>query len=137
MRAFLLAAAVGGVLLGGCGALPGDTAAASWEIAPGEVVGPTSKQLQVLVTRVGCNSGVTGNVEEPEIEVDSDRVIVTFVVTPGEPGSAECQGNPDVPFRLTLPEPLGSRALADGQCLTNEDVARTAFCAEGGLRYEP
>ena len=137
MRAFLMSAAVGGVLLGGCGALPGDTAAASWKIAPGEEVGPTSKQLQVLVTRVGCNSGVTGNVEEPEIEVNSDRVIVTFVVTPGEPGSADCQGNPVVPFRLTLPEPLGSRALADGQCLTNDDVASTAFCADGGLRYEP
>ena len=117
--------------------MPGDTAAASWKIAPGEEVGPTSKQLQVLVTRVGCNSGVTGNVEEPEIEVNSDRVIVTFVVTPGEPGSADCQGNPDVHFRLTLPEPLGSRALADGQCLTNDDVASTAFCADGGLRYKP
>ena len=48
--------------------MPGDTAAASWKVAPGEEVGPASKQLQVLVTRVACNSGVTGNVEEPEIE---------------------------------------------------------------------
>ena len=117
--------------------MPGDTAAASWRITPGEEVSPASIQLQVLVTRVGCNSGVTGNVEEPEIEVTSDRVTVTFVVTPGEPGSATCPGNPDVPFLLTLPEPLGSRALADGQCLTNGDVASTAFCADGGLRYEP
>lgn len=97
MRSFLLSAAVGGVLLGGCGALPGDTAAASWKIAPGEEIGPTSEQLQVLVTRVGCNSGVTGNVEEPEIEVNSDRVIVTFVVTPGEPGSANCQATQTCP----------------------------------------
>lgn len=64
------------------GALPADTAAASWSLAPGQQVGPTSKQLDVLVTRVGCNSGVTGKVEEPEVEVKSDRVIVTFTVTP-------------------------------------------------------
>lgn len=137
MRALWLSVAVGGLLLGGCGALPGNTADASWKLAPGQQVGPTSEQLEVLVTRVGCNSGVTGQVVEPRIEVNSDRVIVTFVVTPGEPGSADCQGNPEVPFRLTLPEPLGNRALADGQCLTNDDVASTAFCADGGLRYEP
>jgi len=91
----------------------------------------------VLVTRVECNSGVTGQVEEPKIEVKNDRMIVTFVVTPGRAGSADCQGNSEVAFHLTLPEPLGDRALADGQCLSNEEVARTAFCADGGLRYEP
>ena len=137
MRTLLLSAAAGGVLLGGCGALPGDTADASWTLAPGQELGPTSKQADVLVARVGCNSGVTGAVKEPEIEVKSDRVIVTFLVTPGEPGSADCQGNPEVPFLLTLSEPLGNRALIDGQCLTNEDVTSTAFCADGGLRYEP
>lgn len=137
MRTLLLSVAVSGMLLGGCVALPVDTADASWTLAPGQEVGPTSTQLQVLVTRVGCNSGVTGEVEEPEVEVKSDRVVVTFVVTPGEPGSANCQGNPEMPFLLTLPEPLGNRALADGQCLTNDDVASTAFCADGGLRYEP
>ena len=89
------------------------------------------------MTRVGCNSGVTGEAEDPEVEVKSDRAIVTFVVTPGEPGTADCQGNPEQPFLLTLPELPGSRALAAGQCLANDDVARTAFCADGGLRYEP
>ena len=137
MRTLLLSVAVAGVLLGGCGALPGRTADASWMLAPGQEVGPDAEQLQVLVTRVGCNSGVTGEVEEPEVEVKGDRVIVTFAVSPGEPGSADCQGNPEVPFLLTLPEPLGSRALADGQCLGNDDVAGTAFCADGGLRYQP
>ena len=125
------------VLLGGCGALPGDTADASWTLAAGQEVGPTSKQFEVLVTRVGCNSGVTGTVKEPEIEVKRDRVIVTFVVAPGEPGAANCQGNPEVPYLLTLPERLGSRALADGQCLTNDHYARTAFCVDGGFRHQP
>ena len=125
------------VLLGGCGALPGETADASWTLAPGQEVGPTSKQLEVLVTRVGCSSGVTGTVKEPEIEVKRDRVIVTFVVAPGQPRAANCQGNPEVPFLLTLPERLGSRALADGQCLTNDHYASTAFCVDGGFRYQP
>ena len=89
------------------------------------------------MTRVGCNSGVTGEVDEPDVKVTSDRVIVTFVVTPETWGRADCQGNPEVPFLLTLPEPLGNRALADGQCLADDDVASTAFCADGGLRYVP
>lgn len=117
--------------------MPGATADASWQLAPDQDISPTSKQLDLLVTRVGCNSGVTGEVQEPQIEVKSDRVIVTFTVTPGEPGSADCQGNPEVPYRLTLPEPLGERALVDGQCLNNDDLARTSFCADGGFRYEP
>ena len=49
--------------------MPGDTADASWNLAPGQEIGPTSKELEVLVTRVGCNSGVTGKVEEPEVQV--------------------------------------------------------------------
>ena len=136
-RVGTLTSLAGLMLLTACGALPGDTADASWKLAPGQEVGPTSRELEVLVTRVECNSGVTGQVEKPEIEVKSDRVIVTFVVTPGRAGSADCQGNPEVAFRLTLPEPLGDRALADGQCLSKDDVARTAFCADDGLRYEP
>lgn len=86
----------------------------------------------MLVTRVGCHNGVTGVVEEPEIGVRSDRVIVTFVVTPGKPGSARCQGNPEVPFLKTLPDPLGNRLRTDGRCPTDDDVASTAFCAHGG-----
>lgn len=95
----------GGGLLGGCVALPGDTAVASWTLAPGQEVGPTTRELGVLVTRVECNSGVTGQVEEPKIEVKSDRMIVTFVVTPGRVGSADCQGNSEVAF-----SPHASRA---------------------------
>lgn len=136
-RTFLTLVSAGALLFGGCGALPGATADASWKLAPDQDVGPTSKQLDLLVTRVGCNSGVTGEVQEPKIEVKSDRIIVTFMVSPGEPGSANCQGNPEVPYRLALPEPLGERALADGQCLNNDDVARTSFCADGGFRYQP
>lgn len=117
--------------------MPGDSADASWTLGPEQEVGPNSRQLHVLVTRVGCNGGVTGRVEEPEIKVETGRVIVTFVVTPGEPRTADCQGNRPVEFVLTLPEPLGDRALADGQCLFNQDIARTAFCADGALRYQP
>ncbi|MGG5259828.1 hypothetical protein [Phycicoccus avicenniae] len=129
--------AAGGILLGGCGVLPSSTAGASWSLAPGQEVTAASTELQVLVTRVGCNSGVTGTAEEPTVDVGADRVVVTFVVTPEEPGSADCQGNPEVPFTLLLPEPLGARALVDGQCLGDGEAAGTSFCADGGLRYEP
>ena len=137
MRILVSPVVAAGLLLGGCAAPPVDTAAASWALAPGQEVGPDSSLLDVLVTRVGCNSGVTGHVEEPDVVLEDDRVVVTFVVTPGEPEAATCQGNPEEPWLLTLPEPLGDRSLVDGQCLIDDAVAGTVFCVDGGVRHRP
>lgn len=120
-----------------CGAGPGATASAVWTVAPGQNLDSQTTQIDVLVSRVGCNSGVTGRVVEPEIQLQDDRVIVAFGVQPSEAAAANCQGNPEVPYVLTLPEPLGSRQLVDGQCLNDEDTARTVHCERAGVRYDP
>ena len=137
MKIAILAFAVLATVPAACGALPGSTASAVWNLAPGQDLDARTTTVDVLVTRVGCNSGVTGTVVKPEIQLEDDRVIVAFSVQPGEPASADCQGNPEVAYSLTLPEPLGSRQLVDGQCLTDEDAARTVFCDDGGVRYAP
>lgn len=137
MKVAMFVAALMATLPAACGALPGATASAVWTVAPGQDLDSRTTKIEVLVSRVGCNSGVTGQVVEPEIQLDDDRVIVAFSVQPGEPAAADCQGNPEVPYVLTLPVPLGSRQLVDGQCLNDEDTARTVHCERGGVRYDP
>lgn len=125
------------VLTSGC-ALFDRTAAATWELARDQRPGPGTSEVEVLVTRVGCNSGVTGEAKEPAVDFQESRVVVTFVVTPGEPSAADCQGNRPVPYRVALDEPLGSRQLVDGQCLPGGEAADTLDCESGGgVRYTP
>jgi hypothetical protein len=79
---------------------------------------------------------VTGTVNPPEVRMTADKFVITFTVSPGPPQSANCQGNPGVPYVVELPEPLGARALVDGACDAAE-AARTAFCESGGNRQSP
>ena len=118
----------------GCGALTGDTGIAVWTVTPGQSLDAQSTEIDVLVPRVGCNSGVTGQVVEPDVHFEGDRVIVSFTVQPGQPTAANCQGNAEVPYTLTLPEPLGNRQLVDGQCLNDRETPRTSVCEPGALR---
>ena len=130
----MLAAVLSAAVLGGC--LGGDRAVASWELAPGQSLGPESTTFTALVTRVSCNNGVTGSVNEPGLGIGDDAVVVTFTVSPGRPESASCPGNDAVPYVVTLPEPLGTRSLVDGAC-ESADVADSATCASGAVRRLP
>lgn len=137
MRRALHVLALVTTVAAGCSAPTGDTATAVWTVAPGQGLDAQTTEIDVLVTRVGCNSGVTGQVVEPDVDLEGDRVIVSFTVRPGEPAAADCPGNDEVPYSLTLPEPLGDRQLVDGQCLSDGEASRTSFCEPGGLRYDP
>lgn len=57
-----------------------------------------------------------GDVRQPAVSTQENAVIVTFTVA-GEPtGAANCLGNDEVTYGVSLPEPLGDRTLVDGQC---------------------
>ena len=99
------------LLLSGCA----DTANAEWRLAPDQDLGPGSRAIDVLVTRTGCNSGVTGDPQPPEVAYEADRVVITFEVSPGQPEAATCEGNDDAPATVVLDEPLGGRVLVDGR----------------------
>ena len=100
----------------------------------------TSTSFSVLVTRLGCHSGVTGDVLPPDIELEDERVIVTFSVDPdvGPTEMFDCQGNNEVPYAVDLEEPVGMRALVDGNCLEGREGATTRLCPlPGGLGSSP
>jgi len=68
---------------------------------------------------------VTGELLDPVIVYESDRVIITVDAAPNGLESADCQGNDAVPVTIELSEPVGERSLIDGACLSPEmqDVA--------------
>ncbi len=124
------------VALAGCTNAPLGSALAVWELAPDSTVDAQTTTLTVLVNRVGCNDGVTGTVNTPDINVDEAEVVVTFFVSPGEPLAANCSGNNSVAYDVVLPEPLGDRRLLDGAC-DRPEARSLVFCEPDGIRSSP
>jgi hypothetical protein len=114
---------------------PGD--AATWQLGPEQSLQSTSTGFTALVSRLGCNGGVTGQVLAPEIHPSQSEIVVTFRVAPKEPGAAPCPSNNQVPYEVDLGEPLRGRAVVDGQCLPGGEAADTADCADGPTRFRP
>lgn len=115
---------------------------ASWVLADPTSVTPESTALDLLVTRIGCSSGVTGEVLRPTVTYTDDAVLVRAQVGPEIDGGL-CPGNPQVPYTLNLTEPVGARQLVDEICLHTPESGY-AYCADpgtgtpnGGVRWEP
>lgn len=113
------------------------TAPAVWRIAPGADVDEESTRIDVLVSRAGCNNGVTGEVLEPDVEESAHEVVVTFRVSPGQPSEASCPGNVQERDTVVLDGPLGERRLVDGDCRGTGDGVGTARCDDQGIRHAP
>ena len=60
----------------GCASAPDDRAAAVWTVAPGQDIDAGTLELTVLVSRLGCNNGVTGEVQEPDVERQDDQLVL-------------------------------------------------------------
>jgi len=60
-------------------------AAATWDLAPNQTLDADTTSFTALVTRLGCNSGVTGDVNDPDIELTDAEVVLTFTVSPANP----------------------------------------------------
>jgi hypothetical protein len=123
------------VLSSGCSDSSSE-APATWTVRAGHQVGPETTSFTALVSRLGCNNGVTGDVHEPDVSAEDEVVVVTFSVDPIET-DASCPDNDEVPYEVVLPEPLGDRSLVDGQCESDTDASRTALCEPDGVRYSP
>lgn len=123
------AAAVLLVPLAGC-SLTGQ-AVATWQPAPGQALEDDMASFTAEVTRLDCNSGVTGEVNDPRVEESEETIIITFTVSPSKAGAADCQGNDAVAYEVQLSAPLGGRALVDGACASTEAGDSTACTPEG------
>jgi hypothetical protein len=111
--------------------------AAVWVPAPGSAIDSSSTTFRALVSRLGCNNGITGTVQTPEIVSTESEVVVTFTVAAKGPGAANCLGNQQVAYEVDLGEPLLERPIIDGQCLPGGEAVTTSFCVPDSTRYEP
>lgn len=101
---------------------------AVWSVAPGERPTPTSTSFTAAVSRLGCNSGVTGDVLEPRVDYNPSQIIVTFEVAADRDGGL-CPSNKPVDVQVDLSEPIGDRDLIDGQCRPGAAAETTSFCS--------
>lgn len=104
---------------------------ATWELR--QDVTATSRSLDIGVTRLDCASGVTGEVLDPRVTYETERIVVEVDVAPIGDGAQDCQGNDVVPVTLELEEEVGERQLVDGACLDGE-AATTSSC-ESEVRW--
>ncbi|MCO1340071.1 hypothetical protein BJH93_14425 [Kocuria polaris] len=123
-------------LLAGCAHSTENLPPAMWRIDDASPPSSDSTRVDVLVTRLECSGGITGEVKEPTVTESPSEVVVTFTVEDLGLEAATCQSNPEVPASFTLNEPLGERRLIDGQCFSGGDAATTSFC-ESDVRWEP
>jgi hypothetical protein len=105
-------------LLVGCAPRGAETG--TWAL--GATPSPESTELTLLVSRLECASGVTGDVLTPIVRVESERVVITTPVADNGSDDGECPSNDEVPVTVRLDAPLGDRALIDGACLEGEAV---------------
>jgi hypothetical protein len=96
---------------------------AEFRVAPGTELRSDLQEIEVLVTERGCNSGedARGRIVRPAIIADDETVTVLFGVVPRQ-GELACPSNPETPFTLRLPEPLGERRLLDGSSVPPRDA---------------
>lgn len=112
-----------------------DGDAAVWSISRGVELTSETTSFTANVSRLDCNSGVTGKVLEPQLDYGDSQVILTFGVEPAAGGAHDCQGNQRVPYKVVLTEPVGARELVDGACLDDEEAGTTSHCSPDGVRW--
>lgn len=96
---------------------------AMFRVDPGEELTPETTEVDVLVSELACNSGqdAEGRIRVDRI-VPGDSSVIVVIATAPRGGDHECPGNPETPFLLELPEPLGDRALLDGYSIPPRDA---------------
>lgn len=115
--------------------VPGE--AAVWFLRPDQNLQASSTRFVALVSRLGCNSGVTGQVLAPDVRLGPAEVVVTFFVAPRQKAAGTCQANNEVPYEVDLGEPLRGRKLVDGQCLPGGQAVTSSSCLHDSIRFRP
>jgi len=137
-RRVMLSVVDGKVVWAGQDGEPRDTAPATgesavWDIDPARPPRAQDLNITVMVSRLGCASGETGEVYAPSVQETADTVVVTFAVAPLPAGDYACPGNKPVAYSFTLDSPLGDRPLVDGAC--DSKAARTTSLCLSAQRW--
>lgn len=116
-------------------AFPWSKTVATWTLARGATIDPAATRVPILVSRIECNSGQTGELREPRVVEESSRVLITAYVAVDNRSGADCQGNPGVSTEVRLDAPVGHRTLVDAAFLGDPPAAPQGACADGGIRW--
>ena len=95
-------------------AIPEDLNEVEWRLDPsGGELTPQSTKIDMLLTERECVDGreIGDRLRGPQIVMTETEVMVAFAAVPPTGDYFTCPGNPDTPYRLELPEPLGNREL--------------------------
>jgi len=109
---------------------------ATWTLAHSDRVNREATSIDILVTRLECANGTTGELMEPVVSMGTDDIVVRTDAVPNPPGGYVCPANDSVAVTVTLSEPIGDRTLIDAACLAG-DAVRTSYCQAGAIRWAP
>ncbi len=107
------------------------TTAAVWVIAQPDNPPRNAMSFTAQVVGLECIDGVAEPVLPPTVALGATTIVVTFTVHGPPFGPHTCPGNPRVPYRVDLGQPIGYRALVDGACVSG---VGTAWCTPDGVR---
>jgi hypothetical protein len=91
--------------------------AVDWRPDPdGGELTAASTELHVIITERECVGGqeIGDRLVGPQIVMTETQVFVAFAAERPDGDAFDCQGNPDMPFVVELPESLGGREIVEG-----------------------
>jgi hypothetical protein len=95
-------------------AVPKGFSLATWELDPAHPPHAADRVVTVLATETACASGKPpGDRMQPATVVVRPDVVVVTLTVRRRPGGQDCPGNPAVPVKVDLGQPLGDRRLVD------------------------
>ena len=107
------------VALSGCAAADAEPRA-FWNLdGP---VDQSSTSIEIAVQRADCADGETGELLDPEVSYEADRIVIRARVAPNGLDGADCQENDRVSQTVELSEPVGQRELVDALCLSKPEA---------------
>lgn len=89
----------------------------SWHLDPdAPAIEPSSTSLEVVLNERECVGGqeIGDRLLGPQIVMTESQVFIAFAAEPPPGDAFDCPGNPDMPFTVELPEPIGDRELVEG-----------------------
>ncbi len=97
---------------------------ARWEVDPAALPTVDSTAITIRVFQVSCNDGNINPPHEPEVKVREEQITISVSMDPPTAGMHSCPGSLEGrPLEVDLGEPIGDRALVDGNaCERCSDV---------------
>jgi hypothetical protein len=101
-------------------ALPAGLNTVEWRLDPSAPEpGPDATDLHVLLTERECVGGreIGDRLVGPQIVFTDTDVRMVFAAEPPPGDAFDCQGNPETPYTVELPEPLGDREIIEATAI--------------------